>query len=86
MPWILLIPTYTRHHCTGRRRVEKGASRGQEKGHRIDRGLFTGGQDGRGKKGWVNSDQLHADLQRRSQKKHLPGERHTQKKKVRATV
>lgn len=47
----------------------------EEKGHRTDRGLFTAGENGRGRGGWEDSDQLHADLQRRPRIKRLPGER-----------
>ena len=31
LPWILVIPTYTPHHCTGRRRALKRTKQGEEK-------------------------------------------------------
>lgn len=64
------------------------SKQGKDRGQRRDKGLFTAGEEKRGRRGGADSDQLHADLQRRPQKKHLPGEkeRQTEKQKVRATV
>lgn len=68
-------------------RKEKGLKRSKQgEGEKGERGLFTAGESERGGGGWVDSDQLHADLQRRPQKKRLPGEREREKQKVRATV
>lgn len=65
----------------------KRSKQGKEKGHERDRGLFTADEGERGRGGWEDSDQLHADLQRMPQKKTSAWkERHTEKQKVRATV
>lgn len=38
------------------------------------RGLFTAGEETRGRSVWEDSDQLHADVQMRPQKKCLPAQ------------
>lgn len=85
---VKLIPTYTPHIIVqeGERIEEEQA--GGRKGTQ-DRRLFTAGEGGRGRNVWEDSDRLHADLQRKSQKERLPGEsekENTEKQKMRETV
>lgn len=56
-------------------REEGGLGRSEQK--KEDGGLFTAGEGGRGRGGWEQSDQLHADLR----KKRLPGERERKRDK-----